>query len=59
MTKQEYIKALMLQGEWEEDAVREADRYDDYGPSEHDIIKNAMKALQEEGEYDNETLRNQ
>lgn len=56
MSKEEYIKALMLQGEWEEDAVAEADRHDDYLPSIHDIITNGLKALQESEELQNETV---
>ena len=50
MSKEEYIKALMLQGEWEEDAAAEADRHDDYLPDVSDIIRNGLRALQEESE---------
>lgn len=56
MSKEEYIKALMLQGEWEEDAVAEADRHDDYMPSVADIIKNGLKAIEESEELQDETV---
>lgn len=56
MSKEEYIKALMLQGEWEEDAVKEADSHDDYLPSVADIIKNGLKALEESEELNDETV---
>lgn len=59
MSKEEYIKALMLQGEWEADAIKEADSHDDYLPSVADIIRNGLKALEESEELEDEVVRDQ